>query len=413
MASFKYENGRALIQWVDGHDERRTLRLARVDRRGAELVRLHIERLNAARITGQAPPRDTAMWLADLGPKLYGRLADKGLVEPRADDRERLVVELKAFVDGYIRGRTDLKPRSIKNLEQVRKHLVAQFGPRPDLTLLTRGDLKVKLAPATVSLHVKRARQIFQDAVDRKLIAENPVKGIKAGKQSNAARMVYVPAGDIDQVISHCPDDEWRAIFALARYGGLRVPSETTELRWPDIDWDAGRMTVRSPKTEHHEGRAERIVPLFPELARHLLKLFSSVEPGETRVVVRHRGENLRTMAEKIIRRAGLTPWVKLFQNCRSSRETDLANQYPIHVVCQWIGNTEAVARRHYLQVTEQHLDDAAGKSAARSAAATGGMERKTSAPEMQKPPETGGFASDQYPQGESNPCPLAENQIS
>ncbi len=32
--------------------------------------------------------------------------------------------------------------------------------------------------------------------------------------------------------------------------------------------------------------------------------------------------------------RAGLTPWPKLWQNLRSSRETELVETYPIHVVC-------------------------------------------------------------------------------
>ena len=30
--------------------------------------------------------------------------------------------------------------------------------------------------------------------------------------------------------------------------------------------------------------------------------------------------------------------WPKLFQNLRSRRETELAEQFPMHVVCSWIG---------------------------------------------------------------------------
>ena len=51
-----------------------------------------------------------------------------------------------------------------------------------------------------------------------------------------------------------------------------------------------------------------------------------------------------------------MQPWPKLFQNLRSTRETELADQFPIQVVCEWIGNTEAVAAKHYLQVTEDHF---------------------------------------------------------
>jgi hypothetical protein len=55
----------------------------------------------------------------------------------------------------------------------------------------------------------------------------------------------------------------------------------------------------------------------------------------------------------KIIRHAGLTPWPKLFQNLRSSRQTEFAESFPSHVVCAWIGNSETVAAKHYLQVTD------------------------------------------------------------
>lgn len=35
-------------------------------------------------------------------------------------------------------------------------------------------------------------------------------------------------------------------------------------------------------------------------------------------------------------------------------RETELAAEYPIHVVCAWLGNTAAIAARHYLTVREE-----------------------------------------------------------
>ncbi len=49
----------------------------------------------------------------------------------------------------------------------------------------------------------------------------------------------------------------------------------------------------------------------------------------------------------------------KLFQNLRSTRETELAESLPIHIVCQFMGNSEAVAKKHYLRVTDEHFADA------------------------------------------------------
>lgn len=412
MASLTYKSGRALIQWHDAQGERKSMRYGD-SRRGAEQTALHIERIVAAHVSKSAVPLDTSKWLADIGNRLHAKLASKGLIQPR-EQRDNPASQLGPFLERYIKGRTDLKERSVANLTQVMNGLVAHFGRRQDMAVLNRGDLRdwhrgllnQKYATATVAMHVKKARQMFQDAVDRKLITENPVVGIKAGSQSNPDRMVYVPASSIEEVIGVCPDAEWKLIFALARYGGIRIPSELLGLRWSRVHWDKGRFIVRSPKTAGHVGKAERAVPLFPELVPYLLACFEAAEPGEDRVIVLHRGENLRTTAEKLIERAGLTLWEKPFQNLRSSRETDLADVYPIHVVCKWIGNSEAVAKKHYLQVMEEHFNRASGKSAAPGAAEGAGKDRKFPEPKCENPRESEGFAESGYPQGESNEPP-------
>jgi len=43
----------------------------------------------------------------------------------------------------------------------------------------------------------------------------------------------------------------------------------------------------------------------------------------------------------------------------RSTRETELAEAFPLHVVTAWMGNTESMAMEHYLQVTAEHFERA------------------------------------------------------
>jgi len=50
----------------------------------------------------------------------------------------------------------------------------------------------------------------------------------------------------------------------------------------------------------------------------------------------------------------------KPFQNPRSTRETKLCEQWPEHIVCQWIGNSKMVAREHHLLVRDEDLERAA-----------------------------------------------------
>ncbi len=165
-------------------------------------------------------------------------------------------------------------------------------------------------------------------------------------------------------------------IFALSRYGGLRCPSEHRKLKWTDVDWEKNRFLVHSPKTEHHEGKAERWVPIFPELRPFLEEAFDLAEEGAVYVIGHHaRGGRMHSELTRIVKAAGLTPWPKLTNNLRASRETELAAEYPIHVVCAWIGNSPAIAVKHYLQVTEGDFEKAAGDGSALQKAQQYGQE--------------------------------------
>ncbi len=181
----------------------------------------------------------------------------------------------------------------------------------------------------------------------------------------------------------------------------MRTPSESLALKWGDIDWANNRVRVPSPKTEHIPGKESRIIPMFPELRPYLEKAFEQAEPGTEYVITRYRGGdvNLRTQLERIIKRAGLQPWGKIWQNLRSTRETELMESYPAHVVCQWIGNSEAVAKRHYLQVTDDHFDrairgdDQAAQKAAQSVHAETRGESQESKSAQKKTPVLPGLA--------------------
>lgn len=404
------------VQFTTADGRRRpVIYLGRVGRKAGDAIRSHVEHLLNATIHRQAVPRDTALWLAEIGDDLHAKLARAGLVAPR---EEKPVTEIGGYFDAYIARRTDLRKMTVNNFKQVRRYIVKHFGEGRDMKTITRGEMgdwhrfvKAELSQATAAMHVKKARQVFADALDRRLIDENPVKGIKAGSMENRERFVYVTAETIERVIAKCPDAEWRLVFALGRYAGLRVPSETTGLRWEDVDWERGRMVVRSPKTERH-GKASREVPIFPELLPHLRDAFDAAPEGAKHVIARHRGENLRTTAFKIIKRAGLEPWGKLFQNLRSSCETDLTARFPLHVACAWVGNTEAVARKHYLQVTDQHFEQAIGGGAAKSAAEGAGNDRKGDAPESDKPGSDNALGDSECPRWGPNSHRIAAEML-
>jgi len=364
MASISNDpNGRRRILFVGADNKRRGFRLGKVPQRYAEAVKVKIEDLVSASITGHAPADETSRWLAGLDSTLYDKLARVGLTKPRE------VAILGAFTLSYIDGRVDIKPQTRNNLEQTRTYLLGCFeGTRP-LRNFTPGDAEDfrlyligrGLADNTVRRAIGRARQFFRSAMRRELIQTNPFEGIAASVRANPKRFYFVSRAESQKVLDHCPDIEWKLIFALARYGGLRCPSEVLALSWIDVNWELNRIRVPSPKTEHIEGKDSRMIPLFPELRSFLLEAFEQAEPGTEHVITHYRSgsANLRTQLHRIIRRAGLEPWPKTFQNLRSTRETELAEVFPLHVVCKWIGNSKPVAAEHYLQLTDEHFDRA------------------------------------------------------
>ena len=133
------------------------------------------------------------------------------------------------------------------------------------------------------------------------------------------------------------------------------------------------------------------MVPLFARLQIILLAALEQAEPGAEFVITRYRDSrsNLRTQAHRIIRRAGLEPWEKVFQNCRSSLETELVEDFPIQTVTSWLGNSPQIAQRHYLQVREEHFEKAVQKPV-QCPAASGRTDTQPGHAETEKQPVCG-----------------------
>ena len=180
----------------------------------------------------------------------------------------------------------------------------------------------------------------------------------------------YVTLEATEQLIE-ASDPDWKLIIALVHFAGLRCPSEVLNLELCNIDWERGRMTVTSPRNERH-GRPTRQVPLFKELRPYLEAAWDAapdkavyVLPERYRITANKptgwRNCNLRTQFERIVERAGLEKWPRLFHAMRSSRESDLVKWHPLHIASRWLGNTPRIAEKHYLITSNADFDEASG----------------------------------------------------
>ncbi len=370
------------IVFTNAQRKRRELRTGRLSADDAKFWQKCVKRMLEAQKSGDVLDPVTKAWLSQLGPTVQARLEALGLVTVTESP------ELGAFLDRYITQRADTKPATRTVYGHTRRALLAFFGADRQLRSITRGDadewrlylitearkqrkgteVKKGLADNTVRRRCGIAKQFFNAALRKGLVDFNPFGDLVAAVKGNAARFAFITREDAAKVLAACPDAQWRLIFALSRFGGLRCPSEHLALKWGHVDWERGRLTVPQPKLEHLEGKATRMTPLFPELRQWLedvAYLAKDANGGrldpEAFIITRYRDadQNLRTTLEKIIKRAKVDQWPKLFQNLRSTRETELAEHYPLHVVTAWLGNSQLVAAKHYLQVTDEHFERA------------------------------------------------------
>jgi integrase len=263
-----------------------------------------------------------------------------------------------------------LKHNTRTNLRVTRDHLVAFFRAERPMRAITRDEasqwraklMASGLAVATVRLYVGNARQFFGEAARRELIPKNPFDHLPAGTTATANER-YVTPYEAARVLAACDDPEAKMTFALARYGGLRIPSESHLLTWADVDFEKGRLTVRSPKTERHRGHDKRVVPITPTLMPVLQAAFDAAEEGVPLVVAGPRSnERLRNLVFSAIRRADVEVWEDLFRTLRSSCEREWAMTFPQFAVSKWIGHSITVSGKHYAHhVPDELLTRASG----------------------------------------------------
>ncbi len=404
MASISTDaNGNRTVQFVCADRKRRSVRCGPVSMKVAETLSHRIDHLSALVRLRQPMDADTAKWAAEIGDELAAKLAAVGLIPARAGS-----LTVAGLADRYLAEKEkDNKPGTKTNHRTITKDLGEHFGADLDIRNVTPAragafldSLKArKLAPATIARRLRRVRSIFAFAVKRGFIPTNPFAELRTPSTIPAERKAYVPAADALRLIE-AANPCWRLIVALSRFGGLRCPSEVLTLRWKDVDFEAKRITVRSPKTERIPGKEVRIMPLFGMLAPFIEEARENGIPDGTFVVGGAQGDgyrasaqgpngwvnsNLRTTFEKLIERVGLTPWPRLFHTLRASCETDLLERFPISAVTEWLGHSAAVALKHYARVPEELFQRAAEGGAESGAVLVQNAVQSVSASSRQK----------------------------
>ena len=293
------------------------------------------------------------------------------------------------MADSYIRTRgAGQSAGTITVYNKAKRNLIDCFSDVDVTTILAKGarefwrwlieegnskskpGQKLGLSENTAKQRLRYAIAFFDLAVEDELIRKNPfrIKGMKTSQ--SAAEKTYVSADVMDEVIEHCPTNEWKLLFALIRNVPMRIPSEIQNLKWEDVDFEKNTILIHSPKTKSI-GKSARKVPLFPALSDYLESEFQAARKSSLNGRVRdlhvfptlHLHSNLGVEAKRIVLNAKIEPWLEktwpnFFNSIRASAETDLMDQYGLRRACQWSGNSASTAMKTYALVKKCDFED-------------------------------------------------------
>jgi integrase len=237
----------------------------------------------------------------------------------------------------------------------------------------TSGRRRRPLAEATIRKTCAIMSEVFTAATREGLIRENPflVARIKKCVQPNRSREYFVTREETARLLASCMDSEERLMVGLARFAGLRMPSEIVSLRWTDFDLGARTLIIRSPKTAHHSNGGIRKVPVFPIVFRLLQEKLADSPDSEYLLPALRLHPSLSTRMRRVIRESGITDYPRAMHNLRLSciSEWVLADRRDLVTVAEWAGHSIQVMTAHYLK---QINADSASKAALEAAAPSG-----------------------------------------
>lgn len=159
----------------------------------------------------------------------------------------------------------------LESLGERRTVLLADITPE-DVQRFIDGVLAQRKSPQTVKMAAKILNAPFAHAARRSLIVSNPVPAAEIPNGASETRHPFNAAHVA--AIFRTAQGEWKTASYLGAYLGARL-GDCISLAWRDVDLASKLIRYRPQKTARH--KKDVVVPLHPDLERHLL----SLKPGD------------------------------------------------------------------------------------------------------------------------------------
>ncbi|MGY8770912.1 MAG: tyrosine-type recombinase/integrase [Pirellulales bacterium] len=388
MGSFYKDRNSYRYKFIDHLGKTRKLSFGTIEpsKNDQKYVDTHVMHLVMCRKTATIVNPKVQLWLAEMkGSPLSKKLAEWGLITDAGKST------LEPYLDWFFNqksktwkdheGKPEWSPSTVRSNNSTKNYLVKFLGADRELHTITRGDaddfqrwLRSEETrsnrPAAITKHIKRLRGWFSYAAKKEWIKENPFDHIVCRRHIDRDRIQYMTVKQAEQVLDTLTCNQHRLFFALARFGGLRMPSEANNLKWPDVDFDESTISIEPVKV-NVQGRT---MPLWPEIYQLAWEEFTAWQDSDRTddyVIHRHRTINRdgnSVVSTKIVQhvksvysKVGLESFHKPMQNLRTSCENDLKRILTESQLIEFMGHTTKIAQDHYRKATAEEYKMLAG----------------------------------------------------
>ena len=280
-----------------------------------------------------------------------------------------------------------LRRKTYRDYEALlRRYIRPRLGERmlPGLTPLDiqgayQGMRDRGLSARTIRYTHAVLHSALELALKWRLLLLNPAAGVQLPKQTRSEMRVMTPE-EVRRFLRQALMTRHGVVFALAVTTGMR-PSEYLALRWADINWGCGTVTVARTLEKGREGwqfaetkraRSRRVIKLQSWVVRllrdlHDLQLVRSIlSPAAAGQVFKTicgqpiNSDYLARQFKRILRQAGL-PAMRLYDLRHTAATLALSAGVPAKVVSEQLGHaTSAFTLDVYSHVLPHMQEEAA-----------------------------------------------------
>ena len=302
-------------------------------------------------------------------------------------------ITLSEYLDRWLEtaAKPRLREKSYRSYESLlRRYVRPSLGPRNlaaicplDIQAVYQHLVERGLSPRTIRYTHSVLRSSMRQAIRWRLLAEDPTNGAQLPRQRRRELRVLT-AEQSRLFLEAAMQTAYGPVFAVALTTAAR-PSEYLALKWKDIDWERGTVSIARTLervsggwrfAETKRARSRRVIKLQAwvlELLTGLLSKTSSKPEcsswdGGAELIFKTSGgrpidsDKLATTCKSILKKAGL-PLMRLYDLRHSGATLALVAGVPPKVVSEQMGHASAAFTLDiYSHVLPHMQEEAAAK---------------------------------------------------